>query len=666
MREAKAGGARDDGLDRRLAGAAAASQNSPRYLPAALLFGIGHYIAFVITQLVPCCSWLHRVSREPDLILSDGFTPIWGSTVSLLNLILLLMMLCELARLCWMHRVAVRSSFETAGYKHVDASVNEVYLFPRLCHAICVAPVRHNAALFISFVGVLSSTVAICVVALRAREYIANVVQSTRNTLQAPSNLARGPLSSRPVGIDYYGPGYCAGENMLQFHVAEVSEAPNLADCCQQVADLFLSAGVSDGYYLLSCSADYSSAYAYVDLPAIDDADELPQLCSLSEVSSANTYLMELSAFAPAEEDDDSDDSFWSYAFDQLLDYYTQKLTNETRAALDALNDIEAASNAVFDSIATAASVTLFALLISFWVSYELLLRDHNQICLRSWSAVTLASDDKDTRSLYVPPPLVETTGLFAGEVDADMLLSAPLLSDDETSMAPAIEAAADDKAVPQIVHTPPPSKVELSPAGAPRTLFSTGRLADGTLDIAGNFQYLNAGGYPIQVLMAVGFAYVGMLLSFSVLVFLFRYPRTRSRFLWILLAQPILKITARLVQRFCLGLCVVRNNWIRAPRTLALLDVINAFANPFLIATGVSSAISRFILGVICLFFRMVIFQLQLLPSTLSAFDSGTGAYGAVMKCRYVHLLDTTTASSSLQRDAMLEPGALSGGLAV
>jgi len=645
-----------------IAGAAAASQNSLRYLPAALLIGLGHFIAFVITQLVPCSSWMHAASVDPSRALEDGFTPIWGSTVSLLNLLLLSLMLAELGRLSWVHRDGIRAGLHTAGHERRDARIDDVYLFPRLCRAICIAPVRHNASMLISAVAVMTATVAICVVAQRARAFIDGVLSSMRSddSLQTRRRLSKQPIrSSRPSGIDYFAPGYCTDAGLTILQVADVSDAPTLSDCAQAAASAYLS-GISDGYLLFSCSSDYTNAYVYTDHPVV--GDEALLYCDTSPDSTVNTYTMDVSIFSSPEDDNDDGENLESFAIDQLVSYYTRQMSQE-----DVIQWTEVLFDSVLDGITTAAAFTLFSLLISFWVSYELLLRDHNKIVGHTWSSQTSNEFHKraPAESTYTPPPVVEADGLLEGD-DADLYLSAPLLSGNETDAPPEGRAVREASALPY-PSLPLPTEEAGLPSPQPRVpaFMSTGRLTDGTLDIEGNFQFLNAGAYPVQVLMAVGFSYIGLLLSFSVLIGLLRYPPTRWHYGWILLASPIGKVLMRLVQRYCLGLCVVRDNWIRAPRTLALLDLINAFANPFLILTGVSSAISRFALGVIGVMFRTVIFQRPLLPATLSAFDSGTGAYGAVMKCRYAHLLDTTDARSK-HGGAMWEPGALSGGLAV
>jgi len=275
-------------------------------------------------------------------------------------------------------------------------------------------------------------------------------------------------------------------------------------------------------------------------------------------------------------------------------------------------------AHSVLTALAWAAVLALVTLCVSFWSCYELLLADHDLIVAR-WPIQPLVPADDS----YSPPSAV---AVEPGTATAEATASPPLL-------APLLSALGN------------------------ATL--AGRLPDGTLDIVGSFSLLDASPYAVSLFLNAMFSFAGLLLCLWLLSFLLICPYTRKKTVLVLFTQPALAVAGKVLGRVCC-LVVVRGNLIRAPRLLALVDLVYTFTIGALL--GISSACGRYILGSLHLFCKLIIFQAPILPERLAVFDGGFGCYGSATKARHARLLSEVGVVSLPQTFVLRQPGGFTG----
>jgi hypothetical protein len=180
------------------------------------------------------------------------------------------------------------------------------------------------------------------------------------------------------------------------------------------------------------------------------------------------------------------------------------------------------------------------------------------------------------------------------------------------------------------------------------RSTLLAGRFADGTLDIIGSFQFLDAVFYMGMFAANAMLSYFLNWLLWMVIIFVLRFPPTMPYALVVFFIGPIGVYSLKLLHTAVLALGIVRGNRVLAPRLLIWADLLLTFTLGGVF--GVVCTVPRFILAIAHLFARLVVFQQPIVAARLARLDPAFVVYGALMKTTFMPLFDEEPAPDATQ----------------
>lgn len=172
---------------------------------------------------------------------------------------------------------------------------------------------------------------------------------------------------------------------------------------------------------------------------------------------------------------------------------------------------------------------------------------------------------------------------------------------------------------------------------------------ADGfTLNLTGGaFSYLNAASYAALYVMNLVTIWALVTLMFTTIVFYFTSNATRTYGI-----TTAIVFVFNWVYAFCFSrlyaCCIARGTRIFHPRALLTMDLFMTVTLG--VASGVTSGLVRFVLGVVRLLVEMTMLNRPLVPPPFATLDSGFQAYGGMVMAAWAAEIDSSLRQQPLQ----------------